>query len=318
MDCPALQDWSNDAVDAFGNYRITIAIFAFLFFNVYSGLIQSSFLPRNAAYSQMNDKDKEMLTIRTMQFTLGLIIAITGYSAALVDLISGCRFVLKPWAFWAGGGILTLFDFHEFGARWPLPSHVLVHHIAVFTIALFYIEFSVLDEIQFPTVIFIANIGFCWITDYAHVIFRTSVRLTHIRRARLAYLVLSPPVRVLNICLLSASTVLAVISREWLLFGVNLFMAFAYFYNTYRAVTFVIKFDCIKYYEKHQKIWLGRNHSLQPSKPDPRSVSDTLKASFTKAWVQSNDFFDDNVTPDVDDDMSLEQEEFLEDDSLKA
>mmetsp|Transcript_9570 Transcript_9570/g.10625 ORF Transcript_9570/g.10625 Transcript_9570/m.10625 type:complete len:346 (-) Transcript_9570:170-1207(-) len=297
--CPALQDWSVDATAIFVNYRITIAIFVFLIINLLSSYLKDVRLPKYEAFSKMSDKDTEMLTVRTMQLVFGVFISVTGYTCALVDLISGCNFLLKPWAFWVGGGILTLFDFHEFGTRWPLSSHVLVHHIAVFTIALFYTEFSVLNEIQFTTVIFIANIGLCWVTDYAHVIFRTSQRLTYIIRARKAYLILSPPIRILNIFLLCGSIVFAIIAKNWLLFGVNLFMELAYIYNTYKALLFVIHFDCKKYYNTHQKIWLGRNHSLFPTTSAKLSRSlligkeSLLSSMVTRVWVPENDFFDD-------------------------
>lgn len=333
FDCPALQDWSTDAVDTFINYRITIVMAVFLVINLVSAYLKDVKLPKIPAYEKFGNKDKEMLTIRTMQCMFGLLISFTGYTAGLIDLVTGCRFLLKPWAFWAGGGILTVFDFHEFGARWPLPNHVLVHHIAVFTIALFYIEFGVLDEVQFPTVIFISNIGSCWVTDYAHVVFRTSQRLTHIIRARKIYLVVSPPIRILNIFLMSASVVLAVLSQEWLLFGVNLFMAVAYMWNTYKALTFVYKFDCVKYYDGHQKIWLGRNNSLFPSEvhvagekksegntsSQKSSLKALLKASIQKVWLNADDFFEEDTLHDETEfNHKNNRDKFDDDDSLVA
>merc|ERR1739844_60720 len=110
-----------------------------------------------------------------------------------------------------------------------------------------------------------------------------------------------------NICLISGSAVFSAIAKNWLLFGVNLFMAIAYVWNTYKAVLFVINFDCEKYYNTHQKIWLGRDHSLMIPSSDVKSSaqlggrsSGNSGSSFMASlkshiWVQGDDFFDEST-----------------------
>ena len=110
-------------------------------------------------------------------------------------------------------------------------------------------------------------------------------------------------------------------------------MAVAYMWNTYKALTFVYKFDCVKYYDGHQKIWLGRNNSLFPSEvhvagekksegntsSQKSSLKALLKASIQKVWLNADDFFEEDTLHDETEfNHKNNRDKFDDDDSLVA
>jgi len=194
-----------------------------------------------------------------MQLLFGTIVGFSGYSMLLFNGVTGCN--ASEWfLFYSGGNILIFMDLHEYVLRWPLRAPVLGHHIMVFFFGLAMIEYFVLPAdfngpLSWSTVLIVANIGFMWITDFFHVIYRFSTSLQLIERMRKAYLVASI-VRPITFCLMIYGSIES--AMEGSFFGaVPIFlMALAYGYNLYKAISFVLNFNCDRYFESHQTRWL--------------------------------------------------------------
>merc|ERR1719284_1905444 len=90
----------------------------------------------------MSDAAKDKCIKKTVHFWFGCVVAFTGYSAVLIQAVVGCEFLSTPWLFWIGAPILIVADIHETAISWPLSDDLLAHHIAVFILAVSYMEFQ--------------------------------------------------------------------------------------------------------------------------------------------------------------------------------
>ena len=258
IDCQAVREVNLDAKQFFIDYRLTAILLGLTAVNIVLRYIQTGIVPKLSAYKHHSPETNEEISVRFLQLFVGPIVAFFGYGFLLFNAISGCN-SSEIYIFYIGGFLLTCLDTHEYVRRWPLRAPVLGHHIMVFFFALAFLEFLVLppkptDPISWSTVLVISNIGVMWCTDFFHVIFRVSMDLPLIERMKKVYLVLAT-IRPITFCLFLYGTVSAALEGSYVGAIPVFLMSLAYAYNSYKAITFVIHFDCKEYFLRHQAKW---------------------------------------------------------------
>jgi hypothetical protein len=257
-DCAAIRVVAFNAKEFGQDYRLTILLLCFGCINVLSQLVQTRVVAKFSSYVHLAPEVNEELGVRCLQLGFGVFIGTTGYSFLLYNAISGCN-ANEIYIFFFGGMWLVSFDAHEFVRRWPLRVPVLVHHLTVFLVGLAFLEWNLLppeedDPVHWTVVLLLSNIGLVWVTDFFHVVFRTSSSLTLIERFRVVYLYLSV-FRLVNVGLFGAMAARAALAESYIGLAATASLGMAYIYNTYKAVTFVKNFQCEPYFMAHQAKW---------------------------------------------------------------
>eukprot|EP00588_Corethron_pennatum_P014881 CAMPEP_0194278770 /NCGR_PEP_ID=MMETSP0169-20130528/12084_1 /TAXON_ID=218684 /ORGANISM="Corethron pennatum, Strain L29A3" /LENGTH=315 /DNA_ID=CAMNT_0039023031 /DNA_START=53 /DNA_END=1000 /DNA_ORIENTATION=- len=279
--CSAVRLVSLSARDLWLEYRLLIAISALFFINLFLDYFQKKVIPRLAVYKHLEPEICQELSMRMLQLLLGPIVAISGLGFLLYQVLSGCN-AAEIYVYFISGISFVAVDIHETVRRWPLRASLLAHHVMTFAIALAFVEFQVLppnDEkiIAWTTTFFLTNIGLMWTVDFYHVIYRTSTNLPLIKMLRKTYLWFAP-VRIINIVLLMLGSISSAIGGVWFAFVCLLFMTLAYAYNSYKAITFMVRFDCDRYYKSHQGRWLTKEEG--PEKRQERRQSRVASVLF--------------------------------------
>lgn len=257
-DCADARNLALNTKDFVQDYSVTILLLCFTIINLAYQAVETLILPRFAVFPHLKPEHREEIVGRCLQFFFGFWIFVPGYSVLTYSVMTGCNANEVAVLFFCGLWLLA-FDAHEFIRRWPLKPALLAHHVTVFLVALAFIEWNVLppnpsEPMDWATTLLLSNMGVAWVTDFFHVVFRTSTQLFWIKLTRSVYLCFSF-VRYLNIVLFLFLSIQA--GRAKNVFGVltTAGLGLAYGYNTYRAVSFAWKFDSKKYFESHQAQW---------------------------------------------------------------
>merc|ERR1711957_482920 len=98
---------------------------------------------------------------------------------------------------------------------------------------------------------------------------------------RKTYLWLAPG-RIINIVLLMLGSIASAIGGVWFAFVCLLFMTLAYAYNSYKAIIFMVRFDCDRYYKSHQGKWLTKEEGPNESQERiPSLIASVLSIPLT-------------------------------------
>lgn len=254
--CAAVREFNLASKELWRQFSLLLLLSALLFINVFLIFFQKKVIPRLAVYKHLQAEVCEEMGMRMVQLVFGPIIFLSGICFLLYQAITGCN-SNEIYTFYIAGFSLFTIDVHEFVRRWPLRPPLLAHHLMTFAITIAFVEFDALPPnedktIDWPAVLFLSLIGLMWTTDFYHVVYRTSEDLDLIKKLRKVYLFLAP-VRCINILLLGLGSIYSALFGVWFGFSCLLFMTFAYAYNSYKAITFVMEFDCDRYYNFHQK-----------------------------------------------------------------
>jgi hypothetical protein len=257
-DCAAVRAVALNAKEFGKDYRLTILLLCFGCINVLSQLVQTRVVARFSSYEHLPPAVNEELGVRCLQLGFGVFIGLTGYSFLLYHAITGCN-ANEIYIFFFGGTWLVSFDAHEFVRRWPLRVPVLAHHLTVFLVGLAFLEWNLLppeedDPVHWTVVLLLSNIGLICVTDFFHVVFRTSSSLALIERFRVGYLYLSV-FRLVNMGHFGVIAARAALAESYIALAMTALLGMAYVYNTYKAVTFVKNFQCEPYFMAHQVKW---------------------------------------------------------------
>ena len=270
MDCASVRKVSLDAKELIEGYFVTGLLLGFATINFLYQYLQNKVVAKFSAYEHLSPESNEETVVRCLQLWFGSIIAISGLAFLFYTGLTGCN-ANEIYLIYIGGFWLVVLDAHEFVRRWPLRAPVLAHHLTVFMVGLAFTEWGILppnpgDPIQWTVVLLLTFIGVAWISDFFHVVFRTSCSLVVIERCRLIYLYVSP-IRLFNTVNFGYMSVDQLATRNY--FGGTLtgLLGIAYVYNTYKAVTFVKRFSCADYFLSHQAKW-----SEEHSDPSSRSM----------------------------------------------
>lgn len=262
-DCSALQQRLNSYVDVFVSHRLTFLVIIFTAVNLITTYFKQTYFPSKfhaSIYTHMDETKKEELSFRQLQLIIGGVISTTGYTCIIIDcIVLDCYAISTLWAY-LFGSVLASLDLHEYARRWPLPTSILGHHIMVFICLLLFVEFREAANLNISSVIFVANIGICWVSDYFHVVYRTSEKVDYIEQYKQMYLYASP-VRLVNILLLAVTVYQSILQYFWPEMILITGLCIAYTYNSYRAVTFVLQFNSEQYFKCHQELWFGKYDS---------------------------------------------------------
>ena len=266
VDCVWVRQFSWNAKEMVIEHRLFIILVYLTLLNMLFHRLKHHHVPTLSFFGHLSSKSKDEMVIRCAQLVIGPLISFVGYSVLSFNVITGCN-ASEVYLFWFGATVLCSFDIHEFISRWPLRPPVLAHHVMTFGLSICFVDFRLLppvngvsaeedDVLDWTTVLFITNIGLCWMADIFHVVFRVSTTVHTIHRMRTVYLTMSF-VRIANIVLVGSSAVRAGMDRSFLGMFFMVFMFLAYSYNTVKALSFVVHFDCDRYFENHQKMWIG-------------------------------------------------------------
>lgn len=270
--CTAVREFNVAAKELWRQFSLLLVLFALFVINVILNSFQKKVIPRLAVYKHLQAEVCEEMGMRMMQLVFGPIIFLSGIGFLLYQAITGCN-SNEIYTFYIAGFSLVTIDVHEFVRRWPLRAPLLAHHLMTFAIAIAFVEFDALPPnenktIDWTTVLFLSLIGLMWTIDFYHVVYRTSENLDLIKKLRKVYLFLAP-VRCTNILLLGLGSIQSALFGVWFGFSCLLFMTLAYAYNSYKAITFVMAFDCERYYNSHQKKWFAEP-TVPVAKPGSR------------------------------------------------
>jgi len=248
------------AGEIFRDYRYLIMIINLTFINVFLGHMEKQVVMRFAVYKHLKPETCQEIGMRMLQLVFGTINAVSGIGFLLYFLFSGCN-IFNIYLFFIAGMTLVFTDLHEYVARWPLRPALLTHHLMTFVLALAIVEFEELPsndekELDWASALFLTNIGLMWVVDFYHVVYRTSTNLALIKKLRKIYLV-AAVIRIMNIVLIAGGSYKAASYGSWFGSGCLLFMCLAYSFNSYKAIMFVARFDCDKYYAHHQALWFA-------------------------------------------------------------
>jgi len=286
--CAAVHDFNVAVKELFRQFSLLVVLFALFVINVILHFFQKNVIPRLAVYKHLEPEICQEMGMRMMQLLFGPIIFLTGIGFLLYQAISGCN-SNEIYVFCIAGLSLVAIDAHEFVRRWPLRAPLLAHHLMTFAIAIAFIEFDALPPnedktIDWTTVLFLTLIGLMWTIDFFHVVYRSSEDLNLIKKLRKIYLFLAP-VRCTNILLLALGAVQSAIFGAWFGFGCLLFMTLAYAYNSYKAITFVLAFDCERYFNSHQKKWFAEP-KVAVAKQGSRPALSTQGSSYVSRSIR--------------------------------
>ena len=279
--CSAIHSFSHSAKDAFLQHRLLIVIIYLFFINLFLDHVQTQVLPRISIYKHLQAEACQEMCMRTLQLFIGPIIFLSGLGFLLYQAITGCS-ATEIYIFYISGIFLGTIDVHEFVRRWPLRAPLFAHHIMTFVLALATVEFQTFPSQNWTNTLFLTNIGLMWTVDFYHVIYRTSGNLLLMKKLRKVYMFFAP-VRIVNIVLLLLGSILSALEGVWFRFACLSLMNVAYTYNSYKAITFMINFDCARYYNAHQGKWLNEEEdqqTLTPSKKQGRALSQSI-STFT-------------------------------------
>ena len=256
--CHDLRVFGMASKKLFIDYRLTFIMICATVLNMASHHIKTVVVPQFAAYPHLTDAARQDLAVRCMQLLLGTLIATTGYASLLFHITTGCN-VHEIFGFFLGGCWLIGFDLHEYVTRWPLPLPLLVHHVTVALVGLAVVDWQVIqadptEPIHWRHVLFLANIGAIWVSDFFHAIYRTNLDLRYIQKAKLLYLA-SSSIRICSGVVFGTNAVAVARSGTAVGGAMMAICAVAYLYNTLRAVQFVYHLDCPRYYATHQATW---------------------------------------------------------------
>jgi len=275
--CAAVRDFNVAAKEAFRQFSLLVVLSAMIVINMLLDFFAKKVIPRFAVYKHLEAETCEELGMRMMQLLFGPIILLSGIGFMLYQAITGCN-SNEVYVFFIAGLSLVAIDAHELIRRWPLRAPLLAHHLMTFAITIAFVEFDALPPnedktIDWTTVLFLTLIGCMWIVDFFHVVYRTSEDINLIKKLRKIYLFLAP-VRCANTVLLALGGIQSAFFGVWFGFASLLFMALAYMYNSYKAITFVWAFDCERYYNSHQKKWFAIDReSATPESTENESSS---------------------------------------------
>lgn len=258
--CAPVNGFAEEVVRWIVDYRMTLLLIIVTTINVSLEAIRRHVLPRLNFVERFSEDVKSELGVRLLQLVFGALFCIFGYGCVFVEVVTGCE-SSKLFLFcmaWIMG-----LDFHEYIRRWPLKAPVLGHHLMVFFLALTFAEYgSELDGFRgLLTAIVISNICLLWVTDYFHVVFRTSKTATSIRRARTLYLALAS-LRVCCCLVFAAAVLYNASTSAWLYMVSNMLLGTAYAYNMVKAVSFVWHFEVDAYFATHQALWLSPQEEI--------------------------------------------------------
>jgi len=279
--CSAIHSFSHSAKDAFLQHRLLITLTYLFFINLFLDHVQTQVLPRITVYKHLQAEACQEMCMRTLQLFVGPIIFLSGLGFLLYQAITGCS-ATEIYIFYISGISLVTIDIHEFVRRWPLRAPLFAHHIMTFVLALATVELQIFPSQDWTNTLFLTNIGLMWTVDFYHVIYRTSGNLSLMKKLRKVYMFFAP-VRIVNIVLLLLGSILSALEGGWSGFACLSLMTVAYTYNSYKAITFMMNFDCASYYNAHQGKWLNEEEDQQnptPSKKQGRALSQSL-STFT-------------------------------------
>uniref|UniRef100_A0A0G4HBN6 Uncharacterized protein n=1 Tax=Chromera velia CCMP2878 TaxID=1169474 RepID=A0A0G4HBN6_9ALVE len=257
-DCSATRELSLSVKSFVVDIRLTAILFLLTLINISLHYLQTRLVPSFSASSRFPPEVNEEVAVRILQLVIGTMITLAGIALLLYQAISGCN-ANEFFVFVFGGLPLLSLDVHEYVRRWPLRAALLGHHLTVFIMGLVYIEFELLPKnkdapVNWTTVAALTCIGIGWISDFFHVVFRASTSLRLIESFRIVYLCLAS-FRVAFVALAISITVRQGLDEAWIgVVGTSLLTA-AFVYNTYKAITFVLRFDCGKCFLAHQAKW---------------------------------------------------------------
>lgn len=256
--CSAIRAVALYSKNLFIDYRLS---FAFGYAHVLVALIHhiktKTTKRQFKAYPYLSPQTVEQLGTRLIQLVLGVLLALAGYSFLLFHWYTGCNaseiFVIYF------GTALAVFDFMEILLQWPLPPALLMHHLAVEMLAVAIGDWRMIPshpdaEMPWQLVLLLSNIGTIWISDFFHAIYRTHDSLAFIKGFKCFYMILAS-VRLLSFLQFVAFGFCFYEDNRPASCALTCFVALAYGYIAARAVLFVYKLDCDKYYKEHQAVW---------------------------------------------------------------
>ena len=257
-DCTAVRTIAINYRDFFIDYRLTLSFIYCLSLVAFMHHIKTKAVQRRfKAYPYLSTQAVEQLWTRLCQLVLGVILAIPGYSFLLFQWYTGCNaseiYIL------VFGTALALFDFMEILLQWPLPPALVMHHLAVSSLAVAIGDWRIIpaqpdQEMPWQLVLLLANMGMIWISDFFHAVYRTNDSLAFIKMFKGLYMALAI-VRVISFLQLAAFAFSFYENNSLGSFVLGCFVALAYGYIAAKAVRFVYNLDCDKYYKEHQAVW---------------------------------------------------------------
>jgi len=297
--------WCDDAHTAAFNAKAFFidhrVIFIMGYCSVLNMLIErfQRFLFGYEAVSHLAPEVNRQLAYRCGQLLISPFLVL-GYVILIFNAATGCD-ISELYVFYMASW-LCCFDIHEYIRCWPLSKPVLGHHIMAFAIGICFTDLQVFPAPGKPidqvTLVFLANIGVCWASDFFHVVYRISDNIHVIKRARKIYFCLLP-FRLVNIPLLLASAVRSGLDHNWVGMVFPALMNIAYTYNTYNAIRFVCLFKIEQYFATHQAQWRrDKEDSVEavvtyaPTLDFSVSGSRALSRSFSQAGLRGDVFVD--------------------------